>query len=106
MSRFVVAPAPVHYRFAEADGVRVFYREAGKRDAPVLLLLHGFPSSSFQYRNLIPLLAEHFRVIAPDFPGFGFTEVPADRNYVYTFDSLTQTLSAFVDRLGLEQYAI
>jgi pimeloyl-ACP methyl ester carboxylesterase len=106
MTRIPPAPAPVHYRFADADGVRVFYREAGQPDAPVLLLLHGFPSSSFQYRHLIPLLAAHFRIIAPDFPGFGFTEVPAERTYAYTFDSLAQTLGAFVDTLGLERYAL
>jgi pimeloyl-ACP methyl ester carboxylesterase len=72
----------------EADGVKVFYREAGQVDAPVVLLLHGFPTSSFQYRELIPFLADKYRVIAPDLPGFGFTEVPAERNYRYTFDSL------------------
>ena len=75
----------------EADGVNVFYREAGARDAPVVLLLHGFPTSSFQYRELIPRLADEYRVIAPDLPGFGFTEVPARRAYQYTFDGLAQT---------------
>src|SRR5579864_6580509 len=68
----------------QADGVTVFYREAGPADAPVVLLLHGFPTSSFQYRELIPRLADRYRVIAPDLPGFGFTEVPAARNYKYT----------------------
>src|SRR6476619_4207960 len=72
----------------EADGVNVFYREAGAADAPVVLLLHGFPTSSFQYRELIPRLADRYRVIAPDYPGFGFTEVPADRKYAYSFDGL------------------
>ena len=72
----------------KADGINVFYREAGPEDAPVLLLLHGFPSSSHMFRNLIPLLATKYRVIAPDLPGFGFTEVPAERNYRYSFDSL------------------
>ncbi|HXZ06527.1 MAG TPA: alpha/beta fold hydrolase, partial [Paraburkholderia sp.] len=65
----------------EADGVDVFYREAGRADAPVVLLLHGFPSSSHMYRELIPRLADSYRVIAPDLPGFGFTHVPAERNY-------------------------
>ena len=65
----------------EADGVNVFYREAGAADAPIVLLLHGFPTSSFQYRELIPRLADRYRVVAPDLPGFGFTEVPAQRNY-------------------------
>lgn len=96
----------VHYRYADADGVHVFYREAGAADAPVLLLLHGYPTSSHQFRELIPLLAGHFRVIAPDLPGFGFTQVPAARGYVYSFDNLALTLGAFVDTLGLEQYAM
>lgn len=96
----------VHYRYADADGVRMFYREAGAADAPVLLLLHGYPTSSHQFRELIPLLAGHFRVIAPDLPGFGFTQVPAAREYVYSFDNLALTLGAFVDTLGLEQYAM
>lgn len=97
---------PVAYRYANADGIRVFYREAGPADAPVLLLLHGFPSSSHQFRELIPLLADQYRIIAPDLPGFGFTQVPAERNYVYTFDALGKTLEAFVDTLGLERYAL
>lgn len=96
----------VAYKYAEADGARIFYREAGRADAPVLLLLHGFPSSSHQFRELIPLLAEHYRLIAPDLPGFGFTEVPAQRNYTYTFDALGRTLEAFVDALGLTRYAL
>ena len=90
----------------DADGVRVFYREAGPVDAPVLLLLHGFPASSFQYRELMPLLADRYRVIAPDLPGFGFTEVPAERKYVYTFDALAKTIEAFVDALQLKHYAL
>lgn len=96
----------VRYQYADTDGVRVFYREAGDAAAPVMLLLHGFPSSSHQFRNLIPQLARHFRVIAPDLPGFGFTEVPAERNYVYTFDALGRTLEAFVDTLSLDSYAM
>lgn len=96
----------IHYRFADADGVRVFYREAGAPDAPVMLLLHGFPSSSHQFRHLIPQLAQRFRVIAPDLPGFGFTEVAAARDYQYTFDNLAGTIGAFVDVLSLQRYAI
>lgn len=96
----------IHYRHAQADGLRFFYREAGDPQAPVLLLLHGFPSSSHQFRNLIPQLASHFRVIAPDLPGFGFTEVPAERDYRYTFDNLARSLEAFVDELGLSRYAL
>ncbi|MGP3590714.1 alpha/beta fold hydrolase [Vagococcus sp. WN89Y] len=97
---------PVRYRFAEADGVRVFYREAGDPQKPVLLLLHGFPSSSHQFRALIPHLAESFHLIAPDLPGFGFTDVPDERRYVYSFDALAQTLAAFVDALELTRYAM
>jgi pimeloyl-ACP methyl ester carboxylesterase len=90
----------------EADGLQVFYREAGPKDAPLLLLLHGYPTSSFQFRELIPRLANDYRVIAPDLPGFGFTEVPAERNYVYTFDHLAQTVEAFTRALKLDRYAI
>jgi len=98
--------ALTHRKRVEADGVRIFYREAGDPDAPVVLLLHGFPASSFQYRELIPRLADHYRVIAPDLPGFGFTEVPADRGYVYTFDAIAKTIDAFTDALDLKQYAL
>ncbi len=90
----------------EADGVNVFYREAGPADAPVVLLLHGFPTSSFQYRDLIPRLADRYHVIAPDLPGFGFTEVPEKRKYKYTFDALAETMLAFTDALGLTRYAL
>ena len=79
-----LAIPPTSIRRVEADGVNVFYREAGAPDAPVILLLHGFPASSFQYRELIPRLADRYRVIAPDLPGFGFTTVPTERHYKYT----------------------
>ena len=97
---------PVHYRFVDADGVRVFYREAGDPDLPTLLLLHGYPSSSHQFRDLIPLLSDKFHLVAPDLPGFGFTDVPDARRYVYSFDALGETLVAFVDALRLERYAL
>ena len=90
----------------EADGVTVFYREAGPADALPVLLLHGFPTSSFQYRELIPRLADRYRVIAPDLPGFGFTEVPEKRHYKYTFDALANTVLAFTDALQLKSYAL
>lgn len=89
-----------------ADGVDIFYREAGPVDAPVLLLLHGFPTSSFQYRELMPLLADRYRVIAPDLPGFGFTEIPAERNYKYSFEAIAHTIQAFTEALHLDQYAL
>jgi len=90
----------------DVDGLTIFYREAGLRDAPVVLLLHGFPASSFQYRELIPRLADRYRVIAPDFPGFGFTNVPAERHYAYTFDALANTTLAFTEALNLTRYAL
>jgi len=101
---FPVLPASV--RKVEADGVQVFYREAGDLGAPVVLLLHGFPASSFMFRELIPRLAGHYRVIAPDLPGFGFTEVPAERKYVYSFDRLAFTIEAFTQALKIDRYAI
>ena len=90
----------------QADGITVFYRQAGPTNAPVVLLLHGFPTSSFQYRELIPRLADNYRVIAPDLPGFGFTEVPPARSYKYTFDALANTVLAFTDTLQLQRYAL
>ncbi|KAI0372211.1 alpha/beta hydrolase fold protein [Pilatotrama ljubarskyi] len=94
------------------DGVDVFYREAVPASAqnpgtlPVVLLLHGFPSSSFQYRNLIPRLAAEYRVIAPDLPGYGFTVVPDNRKYEYSFASLAKTITAFLDALKIERFAV
>jgi len=90
----------------EADGVRVFYREAGDPSAPVVLLLHGFPASSFMFRELMPRLADKYRVLAPDLPGFGFTEVSAERKYVYSFDQLAKTIDAFTEALNIKRYAI
>jgi pimeloyl-ACP methyl ester carboxylesterase len=90
----------------EADGIQVFYRAAGDPGAPVVLLLHGFPASSFMFRELIPRLADDYRVIAPDLPGFGFTEVPAERKYVYSFDGLAKTIDAFTQTLKLNRCAI
>jgi pimeloyl-ACP methyl ester carboxylesterase len=90
----------------ETDGVTIFYREAGPANAPVVLLLHGFPTSSFQYRELIPRLADRYRVIAPDLPGFGFTEVSEKRHYKYTFDALANTIAAFTDAMRLQRYAL
>jgi len=90
----------------EADGVHVFYRAAGDTNAPTVLLLHGFPTSSFMFRELIPRLACNYRVVAPDLPGFGFTEVPPERKYVYSFDHLALTIEAFTQALKLDRYAI
>jgi pimeloyl-ACP methyl ester carboxylesterase len=103
-AQFSVPPTSIHR--VEADGVRVFYRAAGDTTAPVVLLLHGFPASSFMFRELIPRLADHYRVIAPDLPGFGFTEVPAEREYAYSFDGLASTVDAFTEVLKIDRYAI
>ena len=99
-------PAEIRHKRVRADGVDVFYREAGSADAPVLLLLHGFANSSFYFRHLMPKLADRFRVIAPDLPSFGFTEIPGERGYRYDFESLSRTLVRFVDQLGLKRYGL
>jgi pimeloyl-ACP methyl ester carboxylesterase len=104
LSQLAIPVTSVHK--VEADGVEVFYRAAGDPSAPVVLLLHGFPTSSFMFRELIPRLADQFRVIAPDLPGFGFTEVPEKRKYTYSFDALARTMEAFTEALGLNRYAI
>ena len=96
----------VHYKTQTADGVDVFYREAGPKTAPTVLLLHGFPSSSHMFRDLIPALANSYHVIAPDLPGFGFTRVPAERGYNYTFANLAETVASFTEALKLERFAI
>lgn len=98
--------ANVSYHTVEADGVQVFYREAGSPDAPTLLLLHGFANSSHYFRQLMPRLADRFHLIAPDLPSFGFTVVPASRNYTYSFASMSNTIKAFVDALHLKKYAL
>jgi pimeloyl-ACP methyl ester carboxylesterase len=99
-----IPPTTIHT--IEADGVSVFYRAAGDTAAPTVLLLHGFPTSSFMFRELIPRLAHRFRVVAPDLPGFGFTEVPAKRRYIYTFDAIAKTIDAFTEALNLNHFAM
>jgi len=94
------------HKWARADGVDVFYREAGPAEAPVLLLLHGFANSSFYFRHLMPKLADRYRLIAPDLPSFGFTRIPAERDYRYDFESISRTVTAFVDALELKRYVI
>jgi pimeloyl-ACP methyl ester carboxylesterase len=94
------------YRYVDVDSRKVFYREAGKPSAPALLLLHGFPSSSHMFRNLIPLLADRYHVVAPDLPGFGFSDVPDRAHFSYTFDHLAQVMDRFTAAIGLTRYAI
>jgi pimeloyl-ACP methyl ester carboxylesterase len=94
------------YRRTAVDGVNIFYREAGVSSAPSIVLLHGFPSSSREYAALIPLLATHYHVVAPDFPGFGQSEAPPPSAYAYTFGRLATTTNRFLEQLGIEQYSL
>ncbi|KQY04665.1 alpha/beta hydrolase [Mycobacterium sp. Root135] len=95
-----------HHRYAEIAGRQIFYREAGRTDAPAVVLLHGTPASSHMYRNLIPALADRYHVIAPDYPGFGHSERPPVGEFDYTFDSLADHVDALLDHLGLTRYAL
>ncbi|MFJ5551274.1 alpha/beta fold hydrolase [Streptomyces sp. NPDC093225] len=99
-----MSSALITHRHLDVDGVRVFYRETGPADAPVLLLLHGFPSGSHQYRRLMAELGGEFRLVAPDYPGFGRTEAPAD--FTYTFDALADVTEGFVTALGLDRFSL
>jgi pimeloyl-ACP methyl ester carboxylesterase len=96
----------IHYRYEQVGDVNVFYREAGNPEAPTVLLLHGFAASSFMFRDLIPELADHYHVIAPDLPAFGFTEAPARGAYAYTFSQLAKTIGQFTEQLKLDKYAL
>lgn len=96
----------VHHRTVEVDGHQLFYREAGPADAPVLLLLHGFPTSSHMFRDLIPLLADRYHVIAPDHLGFGYSAMPQADEFEYSFAALAALTTAFTEKLGLTQYAL
>ncbi|HVI27056.1 alpha/beta hydrolase [Hansschlegelia sp.] len=100
------APATVHYRSATVDGVKLFYREAGPADGPVVLLLHGFPTSSHMFRNLIPTLADRYRVIAPDYPGFGQSDAPDHAKFAYTFGHYADLVDGLLGRLGAKSYAM
>jgi pimeloyl-ACP methyl ester carboxylesterase len=103
----VTAPAAVpHYRSTIIDGVRIAYVEAGPKDAPVVLLLPGFPTSSHQYRRLIPLLADRYRVIAPDYPGFGESDAPDHNTYEYSFANLATAMDRLLNHVGANRYAI
>jgi pimeloyl-ACP methyl ester carboxylesterase len=90
----------------DVQGNNILYREAGPKNAPNLLLLHGFPTSSHMFRNLIPRLSDRYHVIAPDLPGFGFSEAPDRKRFRYTFENLAKIIGSFVEAIGLEQYAI
>jgi pimeloyl-ACP methyl ester carboxylesterase len=97
---------PVHHRRVTVDGIDTFYREAGPADAPVVLLPHGYPASSFVYRNLMAALGHRWRLIAPDMPGFGYSATPSTDEFRYTFDAYADFLQSFVDALSLERYVV
>lgn len=96
----------ISHQYASVDGNKIFYRQAGLKTSPAILLLHGFPTSSHMFRNLIPELAGSYHVVAPDLPGFGFSDAPDRRQFPYTFDHLAATMSRFAETIGLEHYAI
>ena len=106
MSTRVADSTRVHYRTMEIEGVKVFYREAGAADAPVVVLLHGFPTSSNMFRNLIPSLATRYRVIAPDYPGFGQSDMPDRAQFAYTFAHYADITRTLLNRLNAQRYAL
>src|SRR5262245_33535551 len=96
----------VSHRTVKVGGLDVFYREAGPKGAPALLLLHGFPTSSQMFRNLIPALADGYRVVAPDYPGYGHSSMPPREQFPYTFDNLAKVIDRFTEAVGLARYAL
>jgi pimeloyl-ACP methyl ester carboxylesterase len=106
VSQTQAAPNPIHYRTVKVDGIEIFYREAGDPKSPTILLLHGFPTSSHMFRDLIPLLADRYHLVAPDYPGFGYSARPTVSEFNYTFDHVADIMEHFVDALGLQRYAL
>jgi pimeloyl-ACP methyl ester carboxylesterase len=98
--------ASISFKTAQVNGFKVFYREAGDPQAPAVLLLHGFPTSSHMFRNLIPQLAGDYHVVAPDLPGFGFSDAPDHKTFQYTFDHLAEVIGDFVEQIGLKRFAV
>lgn len=100
------ATPPMEYHTRQIDGLEIFYREAGHRSKPTILLLHGFPTSSHMFRNLMPALARDYHVIAPDYPGFGHSSMPDRKNFAYTFDHFAELVEKLINALGIDRYAI
>jgi pimeloyl-ACP methyl ester carboxylesterase len=100
------ADRPVFYRTVKVDGLSIFYREAGKPDAPTILLLHGFPSSSRMYDSLLSRLSDQYHLVAPDYPGFGHSDAPDAKDFSYTFDHLTEVTGHFIEAIGLKHYVL
>jgi pimeloyl-ACP methyl ester carboxylesterase len=96
----------VHFKSAKVDGLSVFYREAGKMGQPKLLLLHGFPTSSHMFRDLIPLLSDQFHIVAPDLPGFGKTDLPPRSEFNYTFENIADVIDRFTEVVGFDKFAV
>jgi pimeloyl-ACP methyl ester carboxylesterase len=97
---------PVYYRKTKIDSLDIFYREAGPKDAPIILLMHGFPSSSFMFRNLINELKQDYHLIAPDYPGFGYSSVPSKDEFEYSFENLSKVMEKFIDKLGVKSFSL
>src|SRR5258705_8403741 len=102
----MTAMTATKYRTVDVDGLNVFYREAGAADAPTLLLLHGFPTASYLFRDLMPLLSDRYRLIAPDILSFGQTEMPDKDKFSYTFENLTRVIDRFTEIVGMDRFAI
>lgn len=106
LTHHIMENQSVHYRNIKVNNLNLFYREAGSTDAPTILLLHGYPTSSHMFRNLIPILSTKYHVIAPDLAGFGYSDAPDHQKFNYTFDNLANTMQAFIDKLGMKRFAV